>query len=510
MGQAPQLGFDRMIAVARKLLLPISLAIVLAFTLLELIRSLDIRALTLLFICVCFVCFSVIFRCFERAVFGFVFFMVPINVDINFEIGPTLYAMRLPLGTILLNLSLIDIAILTLYPMWIVRVLTNRAEERITWPAGGVPILLYMVWGLLTMYNAPNKLLASLEVACFFKTFLCFFYLANNLKTRENIWFAVRCLLAGFFLQSLIGLGQQAKHGNLGLGFLGERKEEKMMKVVSGKDPVFRVGGTLGHPTFFGGYIAAVLPLSLAMALFPASLMKRVISWALFAMGCTVLIFSYCRSAWIVTAFSLPLLVFHWLRDYFKTHRFQVGPFIGMFVVLLCIVGPFYPVISERMTADDKGSTESRIPQWKMGLEMIKAHPFLGVGLNNYNVVSDMYEPYVADESTKTRVFYFGSKIHNVYLGVASQAGLVGLFLYLLFLRNVIRHGWEKVKLAQDKETALLLTAMVLGVWAMLVHESMHTGNISGNMILWILSACLAGPLLTDSYESRFPAVSRG
>lgn len=489
----------------KRLVFPVCLGLPIAIILQEAVQFLDIRALTLLLICVSFTFFSIIFRCFERAVFGCVFFLVPINVDINFEIGPSLYALRLPLGTILLNLSLIDIAILTLYPMWIVRVLAHRGKERITWPAGATAILLYTAWGALSMLNSPNQLLSALEVACFLKTFLCFFYLANNLKTRENIWFAVRCLLAGFFLQSLIGLAQQSVHRNIGLGFLGERKEEKMMKMVGGKDPVFRIGGTLGHPTFFGGYMAAVLPVSLAMTLFPMRLMKRAIPIFIFMCGAMALIFSYCRSAWIVTFFSCPFLLYYWFRDYFRTHQFRLGPILGVALIGACVLLPFAPQINERLTADDKGSTESRIPQWKMGFEMIKAHPFLGVGMNNYNVVSDRYEPYVADESTPTRVFFYGSKIHNVYLGVASQTGLIGLFFYLLFLWQVIQHGWKKIKIVEDKETALLLTGVVLGVTGLLVHESMHTGNISGNMPLWILVSFLAGPILREALPEKAP-----
>ncbi len=510
MKQVLSLRRENVHAFLKRLIFPLCMGFLLALILQRALQVLDIRALALLLVCVSFVCFSVIFRCFERAVFGFIFFLVPINVDINFEIGPPLYALRLPMGTILLNLSLIDIAVLTLYPMWIIRALTNRNAEKVIWPAGGVPILLFIVWGALSMFNAPNKLLSSLEVACFVKTFLCYFYLANNLKTKKDIWFAARCFMAGMFLQSLIGLAQQALHRNLGLDFFGERKEEKMMKAVGGSDPVFRIGGTLGHPTFFGGYLAALLPISLAMFLLPGQLIKRFVTGLVFALGFLVLIFSYCRSAWIVSAVSFLVLLFGWFRDFFKTRAVKMAPILGVLLLGLCIVLPFYSRIHSRLTDDDKGSTESRIPQWKMGFEMIKAHPFLGVGLNNYNVVSEMYEPYVADENTNTRVFFYGTKIHNVYLGVASQAGLGGLFFYILFLWNVIRHGWKKIKLTNDKETALILTGMVLGLTGMLVHEAMHTGNISGNMTLWTVAACLAGPVFADQPPSQVSSAAHG
>ncbi len=476
----------------KKLLFPLAAGIPMALVLLVMVKELDVRALVLFLVCAGFLCFSLILRRFERALFAVVFLLIPINVDINFEIGPTLYAMRLPQGTALLNLSCLDLAVLALYPMWIVRMLTNRTTERIIWPAGSTPFLLFTGWGALTMLNSSNRLLSFIEVICFLKIFLCFFYIANNLKTKEDLWFAAKCILAGLFFESMIGFIQSALHRNIGLYILGERKEEKMMEIVGSASPVFRAGGTLGHPTFLGGYLATFIPLALAAALEPLKRWGKLAAWGVFFLAFLVLILSYCRSAWIVTFIACPILLVRWYRDYLKTHKFSPAPFVVGLIVLACVSAPFYGKIHARLLEDDRGSTESRIPQWKMGFKMVKTHPFLGVGLNNYNVVSDRYEPNVIDPNVRGRVFFYDMKLHNVYLGVAAQVGIVGLLFYLLFLGRLIQNGWNKFKRADDSLSRSLILGVLFGMTAMLLHEAVHTGNISSNLSLWIPAAFLS------------------
>lgn len=478
---------------SKRLIFPLCLALLVSAGLWFALSAFDFLALAGLTVVVGFLSFSLAFRRFERLLFGMIFMLVPVNVDVNF--GPSLYALGLPEGTILFNISAIDLLVLALYPMWILRVLNNRSRERVIWPAGGVPLLLFAAWGALTMLNAPNKVLTALEAGCLIKSFFVYFYLANNVRTKEDVWFAVKCLMAGLLFECMIGGVEQVLQHNIGLGFLGERKAEKMVNMSVEGDSVFRIGGTLGHPTFLGGYLAAMLPVSLATVLQPYKGIRRLLALGIFLFAGMILVFSYCRSAWIVTAVSLPLMVLRWYREYLKTHKFSPVPIVILAFLGLCITAPLIPKISTRLTADDKGSTESRIPQWKLGFNMFKAHPIMGVGMNNYNVVSEIYEPYVADPSTPGRVFVYYSKLHNVYLSVAAQMGIVGAFLYVLCLRNILWYGWKRLKATADASVRTLYAGMLLGLAALLTHEGFHTGNIAGNMMLWTMGACLAGPV---------------
>jgi O-antigen ligase len=67
--------------------------------------------------------------------------------------------------------------------------------------------------------------------------------------------------------------------------------------------------------------------------------------------------------------------------------------------------------------------------------EMIKSHPFLGVGINNYARVMDDYVPFFL---TQERWI-----VHNHYLLVASETGLLGLGSFLLLLFVVLSSVWQ-------------------------------------------------------------------
>jgi O-antigen ligase len=83
---------------------------------------------------------------------------------------------------------------------------------------------------------------------------------------------------------------------------------------------------------------------------------------------------------------------------------------------------------------------------------MIKEHPLIGVGLNNFSLVMQdrAYSPEGVSSLQQTYFGgdFFGTVVHNKYLLVASEVGLVGLLFYswlllcsfrcsfVVFLRN--------------------------------------------------------------------------
>jgi O-antigen ligase len=68
-------------------------------------------------------------------------------------------------------------------------------------------------------------------------------------------------------------------------------------------------------------------------------------------------------------------------------------------------------------------SSKVRIYLFKVGLDMISAHPILGYGLNNHAVVKPEY-----DSFDRSGGFL---PVHNYYLVVASEVGIPGLIFLL-------------------------------------------------------------------------------
>ena len=67
-----------------------------------------------------------------------------------------------------------------------------------------------------------------------------------------------------------------------------------------------------------------------------------------------------------------------------------------------------------------------------VGLEMFKAHPFLGVGFNNYMLAFGTFGPGLP-----------ATYIHNVFLHLGVEVGLFGVLSFLAFCWMVLIKGWK-------------------------------------------------------------------
>jgi O-antigen ligase len=67
-----------------------------------------------------------------------------------------------------------------------------------------------------------------------------------------------------------------------------------------------------------------------------------------------------------------------------------------------------------------------------VGVAMFKAHPFLGVGFNNYMLAFSHFAKDIP-----------ATYIHNVYLHLGVEVGLFGVLSFLTFCLFVLIRGWK-------------------------------------------------------------------
>jgi O-antigen ligase len=128
-------------------------------------------------------------------------------------------------------------------------------------------------------------------------------------------------------------------------------------------------------------------------------------------------------------------------------------------------------LVADRLTRDDRGAAESRVPLMRLAEDVIRDNPVLGVGANNFPAVIEEYAgPELAGEFVYT--------VHNKYLLVWSEAGIAALVAFLVFLGSALRCGW-RCSLAGHA----LLSPLALGL----------TAAIAGRMVA----------MLVDLYRGR-------
>ncbi|TMJ93624.1 MAG: O-antigen ligase family protein [Actinobacteria bacterium] len=375
-----------------------------------------------------------------------------------------------------LNLSLTTIAVGGLYAIWVARTLAERRpgwrpQFRLAFAA--VP---YVALTALSIVVATDKLLSLFSILLLAQTFLVFLYLASVLRTRDDFAFVMAMLMIGVVLESLaivvsFRLGRD-------FGFAGISGHA--YTPTSAGAGAYRPGGTIGLPNVAGSFLGVVLVPLLSILPSACSRRMKVLAGTAFLLGVIALILTYSRGGWLAFGASLVFLLAVSVR------RKLLKPWVPLAACLVvgALALPFVHQIAGRLGGTDYGAAAARIPLMQLAWDVIKAHPLLGVGVNNFSVV---LPDYVGPQFTGDWL----SVVHNQYMLVWSEAGIAALVAFLVFLGVILRRGWLASS-ARDPflaPLALGLTAGMVGILPNMLVERFVNRPQTG--LLWLLAGLL-------------------
>lgn len=209
---------------------------------------------------------------------------------------------------------------------------------------------------------------------------------------------------------------------------------------------LLRSYGPFSHPNILGGYLTVAL---LFLFSFKDEVRQffrhRVAWWGAVAILTSGIFLSFSRSAWLALIVGVV-----WLAIIKKISYKAVALGVGGFLILIFSLWPFVGgrfLINNRLEAK---SVAARTASNKAALEIIKTHPWFGVGLGQFTRVA-------LDLSLQDDPRYV-EPVHNVFLLVLSEIGLVG-FLVLLLLG-----GWFLKQLAPT-QYPLLVAIGIIGLF---------------------------------------------
>ncbi|MDP3612951.1 MAG: hypothetical protein Q8R98_13930, partial [Rubrivivax sp.] len=128
--------------------------------------------------------------------------------------------------------------------------------------------LAILCMGLATVFWGTYRMTAAHEVVRMAKVTLLFIVLCNEFGTPQRLLHGAAGLSLGVLLQAMVGMYQYITKQHLGLDILGETGAGTLDQLAADSvrgQGVFRVGAFLNHPNIFGAYLAALLPMSLAV-----------------------------------------------------------------------------------------------------------------------------------------------------------------------------------------------------------------------------------------------------
>ncbi|MDZ7371764.1 MAG: O-antigen ligase family protein [candidate division KSB1 bacterium] len=410
-------------------------------------------------------------------------FSIPLHLDVNF-----IHLFEHQAGASTLGISLTDILVVLLLFQLLIRNAAAKQPTAVFFPKIGLPLILYLEAAALSMLWAPRLDLAVMEVVRMAKFTLMFFVLLNHLREEQDVRLVAWSLLAAVALQSFLATAQMVRGGVLGLDFLGEAPPD-----ADDETSIWRAMGTLGHPNKLATFLEVLLLLPLAAYLFEKKKPLRLIALLIFFLGVPAMMMTGSRGAWISFAaamafFGLFLLTSRHVRPTTIIKLAMAGVFI-----LTLIAGTMSEMLYQRLFGPDYGSAAGRIPMFKIALNIISAHPAGGVGINNYQVNMRNYN----DAVESLRYVAITRPVHNMYLLVAGETGVIGLAAMLSVLLGLFS-TLRRARTSQAPMISLTAAALYGGMIAFCVHGLVDKHPPGGSAIFYVVAALAAGLVVID------------
>ncbi len=234
-------------------------------------------------------------------------------------------------------------------------------------------------------------------------------------ETKQKFSSMAPFLSIGVLYSSLIAIGQFLLQRTIGgpLWFLGERTFTNQTPGVAqffwGK-LMLRSYATFPHPNVLGGFLAILLPLILTQWK-----KRKLLYSSTILLGCIALFLTFSRSAWIA---AIVGILFVFLKKKF---------FIPL---LTCLVILLFPIVSSFGLQDESIVVRQELNA--SALAMFSESPMFGKGLGNFLVT--------LPDHLSSREIYFLQPVHNIYLLLLSETGVVGLFMFLWILWRAKKH----------------------------------------------------------------------
>ena len=367
-----------------------------------------------------------------------------------------------------------DMLIFVIFPLWCLDKLTHDRQLRLGKVGKAIVLFLFVITAtyFLNMLRFDFKeMLVGFSLLGRFGMYVVTAGMAFDLLDRDKTEKKGR---AGVFRRLLVGAMISSMVLIVVLGFLQLKFFPSFLELglyLDGWDPhIGRLLSTWFDPNFIGGYLAFLMPVTLALGLYYKQ--EKRLKWAallfvISAVGLAALYLTYSRSGYLALIASLGILTF------FKSRKLLIA------LVMVAVIGfTLSPRVQERtIEAVDsaKGligldsqkpldpTAQLRVYSWQFAREIIADHLLLGVGYGRYAYeINQRGHGLLSDHSSG------GSD--SSLLTIWAQTGIFGLLSYLAigFVATVtaIRRIWKK-----NDFNSYLLLGFLSGFAGMMLHS---------------------------------------
>jgi O-antigen ligase len=414
----------------------------------------------------------------KRLLLAVILLDLPLQVDRYLQIDDLATAENAVIG---FNVSVTTIALLLLYVLWGIEALGWQSLS-VRWrPA--LPTLAYVAAVVISVLFAEEVRRSMFEIVLLGHAVLLFCYLLHVVRDGRDVIFVIAWLMVDLVLQGVL---------TVGAGILGVEAAVGPVEVRSLGE---RVGGTIGHPNTLGAFLIMLLPVALAGYTTLPTKGQQLSAGAAFGLGMVALVLTASRGAWVGAVLSLAIFAFVGRR-----HGWLRGKTVALLATSgLIVVAVSWPQIAARLAEYDNAAAQARLPLMTLASQVIGQSPIFGVGINNFAVAM---KDYLTVDLSNAWI----STVHNKYLLVWGETGIIGLLAFLWVLISALRTGFGG-RHWSDPMLGSLAVAFASALLAGMVHMSVAIYHSRPHtQMIWLVVGMIAA--LSNINATTTPAES--
>ena len=266
-------------------------------------------------------------------------------------------------------------------------------------------------------------------------------------------------------VQALIAIEQfinQKVVANKWLGIASQDPETLGVPVVQmAEGRWLRAFGSLPHPNMLAGFLVVSLILILGLAIYRkpqnANSHRKLQRYTsiIFVVTTVGLMTTLSRAG--IGIFVVAILFSNFLvrKDHIATKQASKFALIALFIIILFSF-TYSDLILQRTFSLDRIESQSnleRISQYDESWQIIKANWLLGTGPGNY--VHELAEMYPDREP------WTYQPVHNTYLLVIAETGLLGILLVIAFFYFLFKKFWSAVKVKMPTSQLIYFVGLI-------------------------------------------------
>jgi probable O-glycosylation ligase (exosortase A-associated) len=266
--------------------------------------------------------------------------------------------------------------------------------------------LLFFVWMVISSFFAFREWFAWLKLEQFLFIVILFYLTIQMVDTEKKL----KVLLLALLFCGLYFSYQMQFQGSRMIEYIGDQEFYR--------ENLLRSNINFGQPNYMAFTMVVMFCIAMTMAIYS----KRKVVKIIFLSLCPVYIYTLMQTASRGGTLSLlSVLVLFWLKT--KKKILSLIIFALVLITILPVAREYFPNYFNRLDTINNPEEDVSITQreelWKMGLDFIKENPIVGIGFGNF-------------------VLRAPNSAHNSYIQIASELGIVGFLIWMVFLFT----GW--------------------------------------------------------------------